>query len=75
MARGRGKEFVCSVVSETVLIRLIDPNGKPMVKIGAAEDGSGLTLINQYDEGVLIIGHDSSYIKITAKGRVQYINR
>lgn len=64
------------IYPETVLIRLIDPNGKPMVKIGAAENGSGLTLINQYDEGVVIHGHNAgSYIKITDKGREQYITR
>jgi hypothetical protein len=27
MARGRGKEFMCSVVSETVVIRLKRPGG------------------------------------------------
>src|SRR4051794_8894962 len=31
---------------QTVLLRLIDSHGKPMVKMGAAEDGSGMSLIN-----------------------------
>ncbi|HEV8128905.1 MAG TPA: hypothetical protein VGQ14_04550, partial [Candidatus Eisenbacteria bacterium] len=31
-------------VPETVLLRLIDPHGRPNVKIGASEDGSGLGL-------------------------------
>jgi hypothetical protein len=55
---------------ETILLRLIDARGKPMVKMGAAEDGAGLTLINQYDQGVIIHGHnDSSFVSITNKGR------
>jgi hypothetical protein len=59
---------------ETILFRLIDPNGKPMVKIGAAENGAGLTLINESDEGVIIHGHnDSSFVKITHKGRQRII--
>ena len=29
---------------ETVLLRLIDPNGRPAVKIGGSEDGSGISL-------------------------------
>ena len=51
-------EFEGKKYPETILLRLIDPNGKPMVKISAAENGAGLTLINQYDEGVLIHGHN-----------------
>jgi hypothetical protein len=55
---------------ENILLRLIDPNGKPMVKLGAAENGAGLTLINHFDQGVLIQGlNDSSFIKITSKGK------
>ncbi len=29
---------------DTVLLRLIDPNGRPGVKIGASVDGSGMSL-------------------------------
>lgn len=29
---------------ETALLRLIDPNGRPAVKIGASADGSGISL-------------------------------
>ena len=69
-------EFEGKKYPETILLRLIDPNGKPMVKISAAENGAGLTLINQYDEGVLIHGHnEGSSIKVTAKGKEQYIYR
>lgn len=55
--------------SQNVILRLINTKGKPMVKIGADESGSGLTVINEYDEGIIINGrNDSSFIKITHKG-------
>jgi hypothetical protein len=34
---------------ETVVFRLIDPRGRPEVKIGASEDGGGLSLIGDSD--------------------------
>ena len=59
---------------ENILLRLIDPKGKPMVKIGAAENGAGLTLINQSDEGIIMHGHnDSSFIKIYSNGKERVI--
>ena len=59
---------------ENILFRLIEPKGKPMVKIGAAENGAGLMVINQSDEGVLIHGHnDSSFVKLTYKGKERII--
>ena len=62
--------------TESVLLRLIDSKGKPMVKLDAAEDGAGLMLINQANEGVLIHGHsDSSYIKITNNGKQRVIKQ
>jgi hypothetical protein len=55
---------------ETALFRLITPQGKPAVKLGADEFGSGLTLTNAYDEGVLLHGrNDSSFLRITQKGK------
>jgi len=57
---------------ETVLLRLTSSKGKPLVKIGAAENGSGLTLTNTKDEGVLIHGHDEgSFLKITQNGTIK----
>jgi hypothetical protein len=59
---------------ESVLLRLIESNGKPMVKLGAAENGGGLTLINPSDEGVLIHAWNSgSFVKITTKGKERVI--
>jgi hypothetical protein len=59
---------------QTVLLRLIDSKGKPMVKLGAAENGSGLTLINSYDEGVVMNGkNDTCFVKITHHKRERVI--
>src|SRR5688500_4812151 len=55
---------------ETILFRLISPEGKPMVKIGAAQDGSGMTLIDASDEGVIIHAHSSgTSIKMSNQGK------
>ena len=34
---------------ETVMLRLIDPNGRPEVKIGASVEGGGLSLVGDSD--------------------------
>jgi hypothetical protein len=59
---------------ESVLLRLIDARGKPIVKLSAAENGSGLSLVNESDEGVLIHVHnDSCIVKLTNKGKQRVI--
>ncbi|OEO31735.1 hypothetical protein VW23_014890 [Devosia insulae DS-56] len=45
--------------SETVLFRLIHPNGQPSVKIGASLTGAGLSFVG---------GDDASYIILEAEG-------
>jgi hypothetical protein len=61
---------------ETVMFRLIDPNGRPEVKLGASEQGGGLGLIGVSDTTHIILqaeGTDSS-LKLTNKdGRQQLI--
>ena len=60
-----GKEY-----KETILFRLISPEGKPMVKIGAAQDGSGMTLIDAGDEGVIVhADRNGASIKMTNGGK------
>jgi hypothetical protein len=55
---------------QTALIRLIDPQGKPLVKLSAAENGSGLSLSDEGDGGVLIHARNGgSFLKITNKGK------
>ena len=54
---------------ETVMFRLIDPNGRPEVKLGASVEGGGLGLVGATDSTHLILqaeGADSS-LKLTNK--------
>ncbi|HEY8170677.1 MAG TPA: hypothetical protein VIH24_06215 [Candidatus Limnocylindria bacterium] len=45
--------------SETVILRLIDPNGRPSVKLAGSEQAAGLSLVG---EG------DSTYVVLKAEG-------
>jgi len=61
---------------ETVLLRLIDANGRPSVKLGASEQGAGLGLGGDSDPTYVVLkaeGTDTS-LKLTNKdGRQQLI--
>jgi hypothetical protein len=61
---------------ETVMFRLIDPNGRPEVKIGASVEGGGLGLIGESDTTHVILEakrFDTS-LKLTNKsGKQQMI--
>jgi hypothetical protein len=48
-----------STESETVLLRLIDPNGQPSVKIATSDTASGISLVG---------GDDLSYLQLRADG-------
>jgi len=64
---------------ETVLLRLIDPNGRPAVKIGGSTDGSGISLAGDSERrewsGVQVLARGTgSLVKLTNKdGREQII--
>lgn len=64
---------------ETVLLRLIDPNGRPAVKIGASVDGSGIGLAGDSERrewnGVQILAQEmgTSLILTNKDGRKQVI--
>jgi hypothetical protein len=64
---------------ESVLLRLIDQNGRPGVKIGAGADGTGVSFAGDSEKrewsGVQILANDKgSLIRLTNKdGRVQEI--
>jgi hypothetical protein len=45
---------------ETVMLRLIDPEGRPEVKIGASVEGGGLSLVGDVDATQLLLQADSS---------------
>ncbi|MEK6322727.1 MAG: hypothetical protein AABN33_13705 [Acidobacteriota bacterium] len=61
---------------ETVMFRLIDPKGRPEVKLGASVEGGGLGLVGETDTTHVLLeaeGSDSS-LKMTNKdGRQQLI--
>jgi hypothetical protein len=44
---------------ETVLLRLLSPEGRPNVKLGATKDGSGLLISGE---------SDPTYVQVTAEG-------
>jgi hypothetical protein len=64
---------------ETVLLRLIDPNGRPGVKIGTSVDGSGISLAGDSERtdwnGVQILAESkgSTLILTNKDGRIETI--
>jgi len=58
-----------------VLLRLIDAKGQPSVKIGAAEDGGGLSFANEKDGYIQLIAKESGcFLKIkNADGKEQVV--
>jgi len=50
---------------ETVMLRLIDPNGRPEIKIGASVEGGGLSLVGISDSTqVLLLADSSSSVRL-----------
>jgi hypothetical protein len=61
---------------ETVLFRLIRPDGRPSVKIATSEEGSGLTLGGSVDPTYIVLsadGGDPSLSLTNRDGRLQLI--
>ena len=61
---------------ETVVLRLIDPNGRPEVKIVASEQGGGLSFVGASDATQVLLeadGTDSSLKLANKDGRQQLI--
>jgi hypothetical protein len=53
---------------ETVLLRLIDPQAGPVVKLTAAENGSALGLSDSGEGGVQLFGRDEgSVVRVVSK--------
>src|SRR5262245_21452430 len=62
--------------AETVMFRLVDPNGRPEVKLGASVEGAGLGLIGETDSTQLILKAEgaNSSVKLQNKdGRQQIL--
>src|SRR5262245_10260169 len=61
---------------ETVILRLIDGNGRPEVKVAASEHGGGLGLVGESDKTAVVLQAEgaSSSLKLTDKeGREQFL--
>lgn len=64
------------IYPETVLFRLIRPDGRPSVKISTSEEGSGLTLSGGIDPTYVVInaqGGDPSLALTNKDGKLQLI--
>jgi hypothetical protein len=65
-----------NIYPETVLLRLIRPDGRPSVKISTSEQGSGLTLGGGVDPTYVVlgaVGGDPSLSLTNKDGRMQLI--
>lgn len=61
---------------DTVVLRLIDPDGRPEVKIAASENGGGLSLVRDTDTTQVLLqaeGPDSSLRLTNRAGKQQLI--
>ena len=61
---------------ETVILRLIDPQGRPTVKLGASEQGAGLGLAGAFDSTSITLkaeGPGTSLRMTNKDGRQQLI--
>ena len=61
---------------ETVILRLIDPNGRPSVKLAGSEQGAGLSLVGVGDSTYVVLKAEqgSTSLKLTNKtGQEQVI--
>ena len=61
---------------ETVMLRLIDPNGRPSVKLGASEQGAGLGLGGDSDPTYIVLkaeGTETSMRLTNKDGRQKLI--
>jgi hypothetical protein len=64
------------IYPETVLLRLIRPDGRPSVKIATSEEGSGLSLGGGSDPAYIVLQADGgeTSISLTNKdGRQQFV--
>ena len=64
------------IYPETVLLRLIRPDGRPSVKLGTSEEGSGLSLGGGVDPTYIVLGAqegDPSLALTNKDGRRQVI--
>jgi hypothetical protein len=75
--RGRVRASIkVQTAPEVVMLRLIDPNGRPEVKIGASVNGGGLSLVGESDATQVLLHADGAESSLRLKneaGREQVI--
>jgi hypothetical protein len=54
---------------ETVMLRLIDPNGRPEVKMGASVDGAGLGLVGASDTTQVLLQAEGAETTLLLKNK------
>jgi len=57
------------IAPETVLLRLIRPDGRPSVKIATSEEGSGLTLSGGVDPAYIVLNSNGGDPEITVTNK------
>jgi len=57
------------IAPETVLLRLIRPDGRPSVKIATSEEGSGLTLSGGIDPSYIVLNSNGGDPEITVTNK------
>jgi hypothetical protein len=60
---------------ETVMLRLIDANGRPEVKIGASVEGGGLSLVGDNDATQILLRADgaTSLLRLTNRAGREHV--
>ncbi|HEY7142061.1 MAG TPA: hypothetical protein VIE44_18360 [Methylomirabilota bacterium] len=63
--------------AETVILRLIDPNGRPSVKLAGSERAAGLSLVGEGDSTYVVLKAEdgSSSLKLTSKDGREHVIR
>jgi hypothetical protein len=62
---------------ETVVLRLVDPNGRPEVKIVASEEGGGLSFVGDSDDTRVLLHADgaTSLLRLTNRAGQEHLIR
>lgn len=54
---------------ETVILRLIDPNGRPSVKLAGSEQGAGLALVGESDPTYVVLKAEDTISSLKLKNK------
>lgn len=63
-------------MASAVVLRLIDEQGGPVIKVAASEDGGGVVISNEENNYVQILARNTgSFIKINQHGKEQVMKQ